>query len=178
MPVIVVSGSGRKVGKTSLVCALIEALPEYHWTAVKISTHRHRGPEAVRQETAPGQGSDTARYLAAGAERAFLVTAADAEVAPRVEALRSGAAMPADWIFESNRVLEDLQPDLALAVLGPEDAGHKPSFARVAHRADATVRRGPHDRVIAGSGMGFELTDLTRIAPPMRQWVRTRLGCP
>jgi hypothetical protein len=41
MAIIVVGGSNRGVGKTSLICGLIAALTEYRWTAVKISTHEH-----------------------------------------------------------------------------------------------------------------------------------------
>ena len=44
MAIIVVGGSNRGVGKTTLVCALIAALPEYRWNAVKITTHDHRQP--------------------------------------------------------------------------------------------------------------------------------------
>ncbi len=44
MAIIVVGGSNRGVGKTALVCALIAALTEYRWTAVKITTHDHKQP--------------------------------------------------------------------------------------------------------------------------------------
>jgi hypothetical protein len=44
MAIIVVGGSNRGVGKTALVCSLIEALPEYRWNAVKITTHDHPQP--------------------------------------------------------------------------------------------------------------------------------------
>lgn len=44
MAIVVVGGSNKGVGKTTLVCALIAALPEYKWNAVKISTHDHRQP--------------------------------------------------------------------------------------------------------------------------------------
>lgn len=47
MAIVVIGGSNRGVGKTALVCALIRALPEYHWVAVKITTHDHR-PQASR----------------------------------------------------------------------------------------------------------------------------------
>ena len=177
MAVIVVSGDGRNVGKTSVVCALIAAVPEFRWTAVKISTHAHQLRDPVWRETAPGQGSDTARYLAAGAERAYLVAAAEEEVAGRLELLRADAAGAADWIFESNRVLAALRPDLCLAVLGAEGSALKPSFARIADRAHATVRRGEQNRVLDGPGVGFEIADMGQLSPPMRQWVRLRLGC-
>jgi hypothetical protein len=42
MAIIVVGGSNRGVGKTSLVCGLIAALPEYRWTAVKITADDHK----------------------------------------------------------------------------------------------------------------------------------------
>ncbi len=42
MAIIVVGGSNRGVGKTTLVCALIAALTKYRWTAVKITTHDHK----------------------------------------------------------------------------------------------------------------------------------------
>ena len=44
MAIIVVGGSNRRVGKTALVCGLVAALPEYGWTAVKITTHDHPQP--------------------------------------------------------------------------------------------------------------------------------------
>jgi hypothetical protein len=47
MAIIVVGGSNRGVGKTTLVCGLIAALPEYRWNAVKITTHDH--PQPVSQ---------------------------------------------------------------------------------------------------------------------------------
>ena len=75
MAIIVVGGSGRDVGKTALICGLITALPEFRWTAVKITTHFHGHPEPIWEETEPGQTTDTARYLAAGAARALLVAA-------------------------------------------------------------------------------------------------------
>jgi len=177
MAVIVVSGNGRNVGKTTLVCALIEALPEYRWTAVKISAHEHQAHQPIWKETAPGEGSDTARFLAAGAERAFLVTAAGNEVANRVAKLLGDRAPAWDWIFESNRVLDALEPDLCLAVSGPEETALKPSFARAQQRADAWLRRGARNRVLGGTPMGFEVKDLGTLPRPLRQWVRARLGC-
>src|SRR5208282_1655489 len=75
MAIIVVGGSSRGVGKTALVCGLIAALPEFRWTAVKITTHDYGKPKPIWEETRAGQETDSARYLAAGAERAFLATA-------------------------------------------------------------------------------------------------------
>lgn len=92
--IVVVGGQCRKVGKTTAVCRIIEAVPEAKWVAVKISPHEH----------APAQSGDTERYLAAGAASAHL--------------LKPGDALPSarNLIVESNSVVEQLEPDLCFFV--------------------------------------------------------------
>src|SRR5512147_928957 len=86
MPSIVVGGHSRKVGKTSVTAGLIHAFREYAWTAIKISSHRHAnipmsGPDRnddpfrMYEETDRSGTSDTSRFLAAGASRAFWLRA-------------------------------------------------------------------------------------------------------
>ena len=41
MAVLVISGSGRGVGKTAVGCGLMAALPELGWVGVKVSPHGH-----------------------------------------------------------------------------------------------------------------------------------------
>src|ERR1035437_5845120 len=41
MALIVIGGHSRSVGKTSVVAGLIAALPEFHWTAIKITQYGH-----------------------------------------------------------------------------------------------------------------------------------------
>ena len=48
MPIIVVGGHARNVGKTSVVAGLISAFPQYSWTAIKISSHQHQEFEKTR----------------------------------------------------------------------------------------------------------------------------------
>lgn len=176
MAIVVVCGSGRNVGKTSLICGLIAALPEFCWTAVKITSHAHGMPEPIWEETEPGQATDTARYLAAGAKRAFLVTASDAELSDRVRELQSNCKPSANWIFESNRIIESMRPNLCLAVKGDEESIPKPSFIRIAHLIDATVVRASRDRMLAGAKPHFEMTDLAHVPIEMQQWLRARLA--
>ena len=179
MAIIVVGGSGRGVGKTALVCGLIAALPEFAWTAVKITSHRHFGPEPVWEETSAGQQSDTARYLAAGAKRALLLTAPGDDLTGPLSALRAACPPGANLIFESNRILELLKPDLCLMVEGqPDPNGPKPSFAQGLRHADALVRRSLLDRHINESRQPnplFELADLGQISAELAAWVRSAL---
>ena len=41
MAVVVVGGHSRNIGKTSVVAGLIARLPEFHWTAFKITQYGH-----------------------------------------------------------------------------------------------------------------------------------------
>src|SRR5208282_5705850 len=190
MAIVVEGGSGRNVGKTSLVCGLIAALPELAWTAVKVTSHVHDEREAVWEEKGAGQGTDTGRYLAAGARRAFLLTAPEAfssgktEVADVLDRFWQNLGRGTNLIFESNRILNYLRPDLCLLVLGaPDRAHHKSSFARAVASGDAMVARADVDAVV-GDASGrdehsrpiFHLVDLERISSEMLEWMRGRLN--
>jgi hypothetical protein len=177
--IVVVGGSGKDVGKTALVCAVIGALREFAWTAVKIRGHDY-GPESsgettreVWEETQAGQETDTARYLAAGARRALLVTRRGAEV-PGGEI---GRAIGADRnvIFESNRMVDVLKPDVCLALMG-EGAEEKPSFLRLLRAADAVVSVGGEARDGPAGGRGFRLQTVDQLSAEMVEWLRGRLG--
>jgi hypothetical protein len=60
MAIVVEGGSGRGAGKTALLRELLAALPEFRWTAVKITSHSHGQAGPVWEETAAGQGTDIA----------------------------------------------------------------------------------------------------------------------
>lgn len=88
-----IAGSGRGAGKTAVGCALIAALPEYRWIAVKVSPHRHDLPDGLWEETDRHSEKDTGRYLAAGAWRSFLVSGA----------LSAASMVGSDWLGEAQR---------------------------------------------------------------------------
>ncbi len=176
MAIIVVGGGGRGAGKTALVCGLIRALPEISWIAVKISGHAHGKPVPIWEETAAGQETDTARYLAAGARRALLVTAEDAFLGSVVQQILEEHKAQAGLIFESNRVLDYLQPDLCLCCATSPWGGQKPSYGMLEERMDASVALAGHDHVIPGEKLHFHLVSLGHISPPMLEWLREQLG--
>jgi hypothetical protein len=176
--IIVVGGSGRGVGKTALVCGLIAALPEFAWTAVKITSHAHGKPESIWEETEPaGQGTDTARYLAAGARRALLVRAPE-ETFP-FRRIQDALKLEPHVIFESNRIVNHLKPDVCLGVLGGRGVGAKGSFAAFLGRTDALVA--PVDADLTGLAPGIPLFRWAAVGimpPAMPGWVRARLSGP
>jgi len=154
MAVVVVGGHTRNIGKTSVVAGLIAAMPECRWTAIKITQFGHgvcsaNGEPcdcetadhtiAVSEERERGSGTDTSRYLAAGAERSFWVRTRQgqlAEAMPRVRQLIAGAE---HVIVESNSVLRFLRPELSLSVLDPGVADFKASAMRYLDRVDALI---------------------------------------
>jgi hypothetical protein len=192
MAIIVVGGGGRGAGKTALVCGLMRALPEIPWTAVKITRHEHRHEHGqdkttpIWEETAPGEGTDTARYLAAGARRALLVTAGEDALGPIVAQIlqeHSGAsgainsgAIRAGIIIESNSVLRHLRPDVCLCAATSPWAEQKASFDLLMEHVDATVELAAHDHIIEAEKITFRLASLERVSPTMLDWLRERLG--
>jgi hypothetical protein len=174
MAILVVGGGGKGAGKTALICGLLRALPDRKWTAIKITSHAHVPHEPIFEETAAGQETDTARYLAAGAGRALLFTAHEGGLGALMRKFldeHPGSHL----IVESNSVLNHLKPDLCFAVSMSLKGGDKPSFEIVEQCADATVALGGHDHVIPGARIHFHLRSLEAISPTMLEWVNERL---
>lgn len=160
------------MGKTALICGLIQALPEYGWTAVKVTDHVHEGLPAMYEEETPGDRTDAARYLKAGARRAFLLAAEDDELALGIEELREKLDEGAHLLFESNRVLQFVRPDVALAV---DNGAGAASFSLVLYGADALVVHAQRDATLADERPVFELAAFEHISAEMCAWLRKKL---
>jgi hypothetical protein len=160
LAVVVVGGHTRNIGKTSVVAGLIAAMPEMRWTAFKITQFGHgvcsANGEACDCETADhtiaiseerdaASGTDSARYLAAGAVRSLWVRTRVGQLAEAMPRLRKEIAAAENAIVESNSVLRFLQPDLFISVLDPATKDFKESAKRYLDRADAVV--------VVGDGM-------------------------
>jgi hypothetical protein len=154
MPTIVIGGHTRNIGKTSVVAGLISALPHLNWTAIKITQFGHnvcsangepcdcQTPDhtiAISEERDATTGTDTSRFLAAGAGRVFWVRTRQGELAEAMPRVRKLLAESENTLIESNSVLRFLQPDLSLAVLDPTIADFKPSALRYLDRTDALI---------------------------------------
>src|SRR3981081_1630988 len=134
MSLVVVGGNSRNFGKTSVVAGLIEALPHYNWTAMKITQHGHGicsavgepcdcaveydHPYAITEETGPG-GTDSARFLTAGARRSFWLRTAVGQLGNAVSVIREIVDSSENTIVESNSIMQFWRPDLYLGVIDP-----------------------------------------------------------
>ena len=171
--IVVVGGPGRNAGKTTLVCALIRALRERQWVAAKITADDHGQPAPLWEETRQS-GKGTGRFLAAGAERAFLLTS-NRDAMPMAEFWEAAGA-DANVIFESNRIAEELQPDLCLAVIGAGEEC-KPSFAPFLRRADALLvsREASSPPPLAAGQRLFRGEPLEPLSDELLAWARSVL---
>jgi hypothetical protein len=193
--VVIVGGHTRSIGKTQLVCDIIAAFPKTEWIAGKITQYGHGvcaqngencdcAPEehvcALDWETQSSSGTDSSRFLAAGANRAFWLRTKQGYLAEGLpllrealeeEALRrahgeraarkneeesSGDSPSTAVILESNSLMQFVKPSLYFAVIDPLKDDFKESAQVALDRAQALVLRG----------------DLASDGPPAPLWMR------
>ena len=154
MAIVVIGGHSRSVGKTSVVAGLIAALPQYDWTAFKITQYGHgicsqNGESchcatddhtwAISEEKDRADGSDTSRFLASGAARAWWVRTEQGRLAEAMGEVRARLNESKNAILESNSILKFVRPDLYISVLDPSTADFKRSAQEFLDRADAVI---------------------------------------
>ena len=175
---IVVGGHTRSIGKTQLVCDLVAGFPGARWLAGKITQYGHgvcaqNGEDcdcaptehvaALDWESASSPlthgGADSARFLQAGAERAFWLRTKQGYLAEGMPLLRGALAGARDGqssginpllqdqrlnvIIESNSLLQFVKPSLYVTVLDATREDFKDSARQMLDRADVLVfRRG------------------------------------
>lgn len=177
MALVVVGGHTRNIGKTSVMAGLISAMPEMRWTAFKITQFGHgvcsaNGEPcdcetadhtiAISQERERSSGTDSSRYLAAGAERSFWVRTRQGQLAEAMPRVRQEIARSENAIVESNSVLRFLQPDVLVCVLDAETADFKPSAKRYLDRADAIVLTGGELKGVPWPDVSIRLVERAR----------------
>jgi hypothetical protein len=151
---VVVGGHSRNIGKTSVVCGIVRGLPEFRWTAVKITQYGHgvcthagepcecadpRHPVALSEERGDDPTTDSGRFLAAGAARAFWLRTPAGRLGEALPRLRSLLEPGTHAIVESNSLLQFLRPDLCLMVMDGAQPDFKLTSRRFLDRADAVV---------------------------------------
>jgi len=163
--VIVIGGHTRSIGKTQLVCDVISAFPSTNWVAGKITQYGHgvcaqNGDNcdcaptehvcALDWEVHHDTGTDSARFLAAGARRSFWLRTKQGYLAEGLPLLRAAIkeaqttsyGEPPALILESNSLLQFLKPSLYFAVVDPSKEDFKDSARAALDRADALILHG------------------------------------
>lgn len=163
---IVIGGHTRGIGKTQLVCDIIKTFPNTQWIAGKITQYGHGvcaqngencdcAPDehtcALDWESHADTGTDSARFLEAGAKRSFWLRTKQGYLAEGLPLLREalqGAAAESSieesraLIVESNSLMQFVKPSLYFAVIDPMREDFKESAQIALDRAHALVLRG------------------------------------
>lgn len=157
MAIVVVGGHTRNIGKTSVVAGLIASLPQLEWIAFKVTQFGHgicsangepcdcetdAHTVAVTEEQSSDSGTDSARFLAAGAVRSYWVRTRQGQLAEAMPRVRKELARAKNAILESNTIVRFLKPDIYLTVLDPAIRDFKPSAQYFLDRADAVLWSG------------------------------------
>jgi hypothetical protein len=160
---IIVGGHTRSIGKTQLVCDVILAFPRTEWIAGKITQYGHgvcaqNGENcdcaptdhvcALDWETRADTGTDSSRFLAAGARRSFWLRTKQGYLAEGLPLLREALQeigteeTRRGLIVESNSLMQFVKPSLYFAVIDPLREDFKESAQLALDRAQALVLRG------------------------------------
>ena len=167
-----------------VVAGLIAALPEYNWTALKITQYGHGicsmdgepchcatedHSWAISEELDRSGESDTSRFLAAGAARSWWVRTEQGRLAEAMPAVRGKLAESENAILESNSILKFVRPDLYLTVLNPATADFKKSAQEFMDRADAVILHQSETAEVAWRQISLKAVaqrPVFRISPP------------
>ena len=191
--VVVVGGHTRSIGKTQLVCDVIRTFPEENWVAGKITQYGHGvcaqngqdcgcAPDehsyAISWEQDKGSGTDSSRFLAAGARQSFWLRTKQGFLAEGLPLLRTaldeiaveGSAELPTLILESNSVMQFISPSLYFAVIDASREDFKDSARGALDRADALVLRGAKNEGPLAEPEWMKLpSQLMREVPSVRQ---------
>lgn len=170
MAIVVVGGQSKNVGKTSVVAGLIAAMPEMRWVAFKLSQFERDDYETaedeykavVLEEDTAAAGTDSSRFLAAGAVRSLWIRTRPGNLTDALPRIKKELVRAENAIFESNSILEFLEPDVYLSVVDPTVEDFKESARLYLDRADAVLAPG----VLGGpewKGVSLKLGKGTRV---------------
>ncbi len=126
--VILISGSGRNVGKTSLICKIIEKYAETETLiSIKISPHFHPLTDRlillrdtqnckIAIETDQTGNKDTAKFLKSGVMESFFIQSNDDEVLEAFTNVVSKYSNSHLFIVESGALKKFVRPGLSIFV--------------------------------------------------------------
>jgi molybdopterin-guanine dinucleotide biosynthesis protein len=146
---LLIGSTGRKAGKTTLACRIIEKHKNKNIIAIKIAAIRktdrkyHKELTAdkkgfvILEETEKNTNNDTSKMLTAGAKKAFLLCAKKESLKNALECLLEKMPKESVFICESNSLRKILEPAVFVMVKGKGRI--KPSARQVKKYADRII---------------------------------------
>jgi hypothetical protein len=169
---LLVSGSGRNSGKTTLACEIIKNLSKTMVVyALKISPHFHQLNKkqellvqkkgfSIFRETDEGSTKDSSRMLKAGAKESLYLQCEDAEVPRAFRSVMQFIPAGSPIVCESGSLAKSFRPGLHLLVGNENMESNKNGLNENKRLAD---------QVVCYDGTNFNL-DIKRIAFDGKTW--------
>lgn len=130
---LLIGGTDRNVGKTTLVCKLIQQFSSTHnLAALKITPHRHgecptckliyKTDRIIISEELNREGSkDSARMLMAGASKVYYIQCADANLEEAIRVIEPLIAPHEPIVCESAGLRQLVKPGIFIMMSSPEN---------------------------------------------------------
>jgi hypothetical protein len=162
---LLIAGSGRKTGKTTLACQIIGKFSKEHEIiAIKICPHRH--PQEIDtkyiarnefydiiEEVNPTGNKDSSRFLQAGASRVYYIQTSESHLYEAFKLVQDHVPENSPVIVESGGLRKIVKPGLYLLLMGSGEKEVKPELKENRGLADRLVR-------FDGEKFDFSLDDL------------------
>ena len=154
MKLVMIGGHTRNIGKTSVVEGIIRETAELNWTAAKITQFGHgvcsvngeacgcavsEHQFSITEERRRDTGTDTARFLAAGARRSLWVRTKQGELFTALPSFRKKIQDDEFVIVESNSLRRFMHPSVYLQVLDTSNPDFKLSAQQFFDLSDAYI---------------------------------------
>jgi len=148
---LLIAGTGRKVGKTTLACQLINKQSKTHAvTGIKISPHMHHQVEGqsivaqsenymIIEETNFNSAKDSSRMLKAGASRVFYLQTRDRHIIEPFQLLLDMIPENAPVICESGTMLKFAKSGLFFLVSRINEISTKEGLDKIGYKPDIQV---------------------------------------
>jgi hypothetical protein len=166
--ILLISGSGRNVGKTSFICKVIAGNLNQKLIAVKITPHFHEPTPGlvaisitpnyrVYHETDSNSGKDSSLFLKSGAEKVFYIQSTDLFLKEAFLIAISECNPNLPIITESAALRKYITPGLYLFIQKKSEEV-KPSAFEMQKMADATVFSEDSDFSLSPKSITFNKT--------------------
>jgi len=146
---LLVSGSGRNVGKTTFICDVIASSRLKKMAAIKITPHFHDPTKGlipivensnfrIYEETDYTSNKDTSRYLRAGADKSYFIQTTNDFLKESFQLTSVLLDPDQPFLVESAELRHILVPELFVFIQG-SDSIDKPSSLEMRQLADVTA---------------------------------------
>ncbi|MBA4322545.1 MAG: hypothetical protein C0408_06975, partial [Odoribacter sp.] len=133
---LLVAGSGRNSGKTTIVCKLIGQFSNLGVTSIKISPHFHNPSEGlihfsgkpgfeIYEETNRDTSKDSSRMLQSGAEKVYYIQTIEKKIDEAFSAVYMNIGRGKPLICESPALINYIKPGLFIIMISESGGNQK-----------------------------------------------------